>query len=64
MARKKSEVVREQTGMRLRLEILRALRHLSIDLGKPVSLLVEEAAEDYLKKHGKMAELQSPGDVV
>ena len=60
MARQKSEIVREQTGMRLRLEILMALKHLSIDLHKPLNLLVEEAAEEFLKKHGQNLEQPRP----
>ena len=56
MARPKSEIVREQTGMRLRPEVIRALKHLSIDLRKPLNLLVEEAAEELLKKHGRTPE--------
>ena len=64
MARQKSEIVREQTGMRLRLEILMALKHLSIDLHKPLNLLAEEAAEELLKKHGKILAQATPRDMV
>lgn len=42
--------------MRLRMEILLALKHLSVDLRKPMNLLVEEAAEEFLKKYGKKFE--------
>jgi hypothetical protein len=51
MARPKSGILREQKGMRLRPDIVRALKHLSIDLGRPLNVLVEEAAEEFLEKH-------------
>ena len=63
MARKKSEIVREQTGLRLRHEILMALRHLSIDVRKPLNIIVEEAAEAYLLKHGRPLEQRVSVDV-
>ena len=58
MARPKSLIVREQTGLRLRPEVLAAMKHLSIDLRKPLNILIEEAAEDYLAKYGKTVELR------
>lgn len=56
MARPKSNIAREQTGMRLRPDVLRALKHLSIDLRKPLNVLVEEAAEGILLKYGRKLE--------
>lgn len=52
MARPKTETERQQTGFRLRSDLVRALRHLAIDTGKPVNVVIEEALEDYLQKKG------------
>jgi len=52
MARPKSDINRVQAGIRLRPEILRAMKHLSIDMGKPLNQLFEEAAEAYLRSKG------------
>lgn len=52
MARPKSDIDRVQAGLRIRPEILRAMKHLSIDMGKPLNQLFEEAAEAYLRSKG------------
>ena len=52
MARPKSDINRVQSGLRLRPEIIKALRHLAIDLEQPLNVIIETAAEDYLQKHG------------
>ena len=52
MARPKSDIERVQAGLRLRPEILRAMKHLSIDMGKPLNQLFEDAAEAYLRSQG------------
>jgi hypothetical protein len=52
MARPKTGIDRVQTGLRLRPELLKALRHLAIDQGRAYSAIVEEAVEDYLQQHG------------
>jgi len=52
MARPKTGIERVQTGLRLRPELLKVLRHLAIDQGRPYSALVEDAIEDYLEKLG------------
>ena len=52
MARPKSDINRVQSGLRLRPEIIKALRHLAIDLERPLNVIIETAAEEYLQKHG------------
>jgi predicted DNA-binding protein len=52
MARPKSDIDRVQTGLRLRPELVKALRHLAIDQGRPYSAIVEEAIEAYFEKCG------------
>jgi len=49
----KKTVERKQSGVRLSTELLKRLRHLSIDLERPFNALMEEAAEDLLKKYAK-----------
>ena len=41
-----------QTGLRLRPELVKVVRHLAVDQGRPYSVLVEEAIEAYLEKAG------------
>ncbi len=52
MARPKSDINRVQSGLRLRPEIIKALRHLALDLEQPLNVVIETAAEEYLEKHG------------
>jgi len=52
MPRPKSEICRVQSGLRLRPEIIKALRHLAIDLEQPLNVVIETAAEEYIQKHG------------
>lgn len=52
MARPKSDITRVQSGLRLRPEVIKALRHLAIDLEQPLNVVIETAAEEYLQKHG------------
>jgi predicted DNA-binding protein len=52
MARPKGTIDRVQTGMRLKKTLFKHLQHLSIDLETPVNVMVEEALEEYLQKHG------------
>jgi hypothetical protein len=52
MPRPKSDINRVQSGLRLRPEIIKALRHLAIDLEQPLNVVIEAAAEEYLQKHG------------
>lgn len=51
MARPRSTIERIQTGFRMRPDIIRNLKHLSIDLNKPLNILLEEAAEDLMRKY-------------
>ena len=52
MPRPKSDIKRVQSGLRLRPEIVKALRHLAIDLEQPLNVVIEAAAEEYILKHG------------
>jgi len=52
MARPQSDIQRTQTGLRLKPDLVKALKHIAIDSGRPYNSLVEEAIEDYLFKHG------------
>lgn len=52
MARPKSGIERVQTGLRLRPELVKIIRHLAIDQGRPYSAIVEEALELYLQQIG------------
>lgn len=54
MARPKNDIERVQTGIRLQPDLLKALKHLSVDLNRPLNVLVEEAIEDLLTKYGKV----------
>jgi predicted DNA-binding protein len=42
---------KRQTGVRLDAESIKALKHLSLDLGRSYTSLVQEAVEDLLKKY-------------
>lgn len=53
MARPKNKVNRVQAGLRLRSDLLKALRHLAVDEEKQLNVLVEEAIEDCLRKYGQ-----------
>jgi hypothetical protein len=57
MTRPKSDIKRVQSGLRLRPEIIKALRHLAIDLEQPLNVVIEAAAEDYLQKHNRSVSL-------
>lgn len=52
MARPKAQIIREQTGFRLRPELVKAFRYLAVDTGKPVNVVIEEALEEYLQARG------------
>ena len=45
------KVEKKQSGVRLDPDLLKKLRHLAIDLDRPFNSLMEEAAEDLLKKY-------------
>jgi len=55
MPREKSPVKREQTGVRLRPELVTDLKHLALDQKKPYNVLLEEAIEDVLIKYDYQA---------
>jgi hypothetical protein len=42
---------RKQFGLRLRVRLIRELRHLAVDHEKNLNDMVEEAVEDLLKKY-------------
>lgn len=52
MPRPKSDTTRIQSGLRLRPEVLKAMKHLALDLEQPLNVVIETAAEEYLQKHG------------
>lgn len=52
MARPKAQITREQTGFRLRPELVKAFRYIAVDTGKPVNVVIEEALEEYLQARG------------
>ena len=52
MPRPKSDTIRIQSGLRLRPEIIKAMKHLALDLEQPLNVVIETAAEEYLQKHG------------
>lgn len=45
--------IMKQTGVRLDSELIKALKHLSIDKDRPFNSLVSEAVQDLLKKYSK-----------
>jgi predicted DNA-binding protein len=47
------KIEKKQSGVRLNADVLKRLKHLSIDLERPFNALMEEAAEDLLKKYAK-----------
>lgn len=50
MARPKSEITRRLYGLRLREDLLTALRHIGVDRNQPTNQLIEEAVVEWLKK--------------
>lgn len=52
MPRPKSDIIRIQSGLRLRPEIIKAMKHLALDLEQPLNVLVETASEEFLQRHG------------
>ena len=52
---KKAETKREVFSTRLDAALLRKVRHLAVDLKKPVNQLMEEAMEMLLKKYDKVS---------
>lgn len=51
MARPKSDISRRQLGARVKEDVIKKLKHLAIDKNVAFNVLIEEALEDYLKKH-------------
>lgn len=51
MARPPSPEQRKQYGLRLRLRLMKELRHLAVEEEKNLNDLVEEAIQDLLKKY-------------
>jgi hypothetical protein len=49
----KDTVQKKQSGVRLPAEMLKSLKHLSIDLERSLTSLLTEAAADLLKKYEK-----------
>jgi predicted transcriptional regulator len=47
------KVMRETFTTRVNPKILSELKHLAVDLKKPLSHLIEESISDLLKKHSK-----------
>jgi predicted DNA-binding protein len=43
----------KQTGVRLDLELIKAVKHLAVDIDRSFASLVSEAIEDLLKKYSK-----------
>lgn len=52
MARPQSDIQRTQTGLRLKPDLVKTLKHIAIDSGRPYNVIVEDAIEEYLLKHG------------
>ena len=50
---KKRTIQKKQSGVRMNADILKSLKHLAIDLDRPFTSLMEEAATDLLKKYEK-----------
>ncbi len=53
MARPKSEVKRKSFGIRLDVELVKALKHISTDSDKPLNVLVEEGIREVLENYGE-----------
>ena len=51
MVRPKSEVVRQQLGARVNIDLIKKLKHLAIDKNVSFNVIIEEALEDLLKKY-------------
>jgi hypothetical protein len=51
MPRPKAPEPRKQFGLRLRIRLIRELRHLAIDNEKNLNDMIEEAVEELLKKY-------------
>ena len=51
MPQKKSTNERKMYGLRLAQDMMREIKHLGVDEGKPMNDLVEEALRDLLKKY-------------
>ena len=51
MVRPKSEVARQQLGARVNVDIIKKIKHLAVDKGVSLNVLVEEALDDLLKKY-------------
>jgi len=52
MARPVLDIDRQQTGFRLRVDLIRAIRHIAVDTGKPVNVVIEEALIIFLHSQG------------
>ena len=46
-------MARKQFSTKLKPELIKALKHLAVELEKPANYLLEEAIIDLLKKYGK-----------
>jgi predicted HicB family RNase H-like nuclease len=51
MTRPKAIVRRKPLGIRINPEMIKQIKHLAIDKGIPLNILVEEAIEDIFKKY-------------
>ena len=51
MPRHSAPEPRKQFGLRLRVRLIRELRHVAVDQDKNLNDMVEEAVEDLLKKY-------------
>jgi predicted HicB family RNase H-like nuclease len=51
MPRPSAPEPRKQFGLRLRIRLIRELRHVAVDQEKNLNDMVEEAVEDLLKKY-------------
>ena len=58
MARKKTAPPRRLFGLRLNEALLTQLRHAALDLKQPANQLLEEAIQDWIKKHGEKVKSQ------
>ncbi len=51
MVRPKNIIQRKPLGVRISPELIKQIKHLAIDKGKPLNILIEEALTDILKKY-------------
>lgn len=51
MARSKNQKVRRLFGLRLDAKLVNELRHAAIDEGRPANQIMEEAIQEWLKRH-------------